>query len=76
MKTKQDVTLQFRDYGEITIPKGTALTHETALGHDKNYHFVNEYGWIKTNYPDFANIMKHDVYYYGIDIPKEFVEFD
>lgn len=75
MKTKQDVTLNFMSYGQITVPKGTALTHETANGIDKNYHFVNSYGWIKSNYPDIASILKHDVYYYGIDIPKEFVDF-
>lgn len=75
MKTKQDVTLKFRDYGSITIPKGTGLTHQTANGVDKNYHFVNDFNWIRTNYPTIDRVLLHDAMYYGIDIPKEFVGY-
>lgn len=71
--TSQDVTVNFRDYGPITIPAGTRTTHHTAMGEDPNYNFVDEYGWIKNNYPDIANILHHDVYYHGIDIPKEYI---
>lgn len=76
MKTNQDVTMEFKRYGEITIPKGTRLTHETANGYDINYHFVNEFAWIDENYPEIANIMTHDAIYYGINIPKEFVDYE
>ena len=76
MKTSQDVTVNFRDYGQITIPKGTRLTHNTALGIDKNYHFVDDLSWIERNYKDIDRVLRHDAYYYGIDIPKEFVEYD
>ena len=74
MKTKQEVTINFREYGEITVPKGTRLTHQTACGVNENSHFVNEFGWIDRDYKDVANILKHDVMYYGIDIPVEFIE--
>lgn len=74
MKTNKDYTLNFKDYGEITVPKGTRLTHQTAMGIDESYHFVNEYGWIKTNYPNIANILLHDVSHYGINVPKEYVD--
>ena len=75
METNQDYRIEnFRDkYPPITVPKGTKLTHQTAMGIDKNYHFVNEYGWIKRDYPEIAGILIHDVVYYGINIPKEFV---
>lgn len=79
MVTSKDYTFNYKvantDYGVITVPKGTKLTHQTASGIDKNYHFVAEYGWIFDNYPTFANSMKHDVMYYGINVPKEFVQY-
>jgi hypothetical protein len=73
MYTQQDVTVSFRNYGNITIPMGTRVTNRTALGVDPKYHFVNEYGWITKQYPDIANILIHDAKYYGIDIPAEFI---
>jgi len=75
MVTSQDVTINFRGYGDIVIPKGTRLTNQTACGIDKSIHFVNEYGWIKTNYPELRYLLLHDAVHYGIDIPKEFVQF-
>jgi len=53
----------------VTIPKGTSVTNQTALGIDKNYHFVN----------DFSKIDKcfhHDLNYYGANVPKEFIDFN
>lgn len=75
MVTSQDVKINFRNYGEIVVPKGTALTHNTANGVDNSYHFVNDLSWIARDYPDVARILKHDAFYYGINIPKEFVEY-
>lgn len=79
MKTNKDYTLNYTvaniSYGEITVPKGTSLTHQTASGIDKNHHFVNEYGWIEKNYADIASLLIHDVKHYGIDVPKEYVEY-
>lgn len=74
MVTNKDYTIKdFMGYGEITIPKGTRVSHETAMGIDENYHFVNEYGWIREKYPTVANILLHDVYYHGINVPKEYI---
>jgi len=50
MKTNKDYTTEFMHYGQITVPKGTMVTNMTACGIDKNYHFVNEYGWVKLYY--------------------------
>lgn len=76
MKTKCDVTINFRDFGNITIPKGVDLTNNTACGVDKNYHFVKDLTWIKTNYPTIDRVLLHDATYYGINIPVKFVDFE
>ena len=76
MKTNQDVKINFRHYGDITVPKGTRLTHQTAMGIDKKYHFVDEFGWIKKDYPDYGSILLHDAEHYGINIPEEFVDYE
>lgn len=75
MKTSKEYTAKnFMGYGDITVPAGTKVTHKTALGDDPNYHFVDEYGWIKKNYPTVANILMWDVSTHGINIPKEFID--
>lgn len=74
MKTNKAYSTEFMNYGVITVPAGTIVTHETAQGHDENYHFVNSFGWVKTNYPEIANILLHDLTYHGIDVPKEYIE--
>lgn len=71
---KKDYTVDFRQYGKITVPKGTKVTHQTADGVDESYHFVNEYDWIDKYYPAYSNILKMDVESYGINVPKEFIE--
>jgi hypothetical protein len=76
MKTNKDYTTPFKHYGLITVPAGTKVTHQTACGLDEKIHFVNEYNWIDKNYPDFANILKMDVSSYGIDVPKEFIDYE
>lgn len=80
MKTNSDYTVHYKccniDYGMITVPKGTPVTNQTALGIDKNYHFVNSYGWVKSNYPEVASILIHDLQHYGLNVPKEFIDFN
>ena len=73
MKTKKDFTVNFMIYGQITVPAGTETTHKTACGIDLNYNFVDEYGWIKKYYPEISSILLHDVKYYGINVPKEYL---
>ena len=46
--TVNSVTINFRNYGEITIPKGVLVTNETAMGIDDKYNFVDEFDWIDT----------------------------
>ena len=46
--TATSVTVNFRNYGEITIPKGVLVTNETAMGIDDRYNFVDEFDWIPT----------------------------
>jgi hypothetical protein len=72
--TNQDVTLTFRNYGNVTVPKGTIITNKTALGVDDRYNFVDDFTWINKSYPDIASILKHDAMYYGINIPSQFVD--
>jgi hypothetical protein len=76
MRTNQDVTVNFKHYGDITVPKGTRLTHITSMGIDEKYHFVDDLSWIKKNYPTIDRVLLHDATYYGIDIPKEFVDYE
>lgn len=73
--TIQEVTISFRDYGNIIIPTGTKTTHRTAMGTDKNYNFVDEFGWIKNNYPQIDLVLEHDAKYYGINVPSEYVRY-
>lgn len=74
---KEDYRTNFRGYGEIIVPKGTRTTHRTACGIDENYNFVDDFNWV----PEFEMNGKkikqygliHDLTYYGLDIPKEFL---
>ena len=75
MKTSKDYSTNFRDYGNITVPKGTRVTHQTACGIDENYHFVNDFSWVKPHpggVPQYG--LLHDLTYYGLNVPKEFIE--
>ena len=59
-------------FGKVTVPKGTLCTHMTATGIDKNYHFVKEIDKVLALRPDVAALLKHDLKYYGINVPKEY----
>lgn len=74
MKTSKPYTFNYRGYGPITVPAGTKVTHQTALGPDPNYHFVDDLSWIERDYPTISGILRHDATYYGINVPKEYVE--
>ena len=80
MKTSKDYSIHFKvansDYGIITIPKGTPLTHQTAMGIDKNYHFVDNTSWVNPHENGTTQYgLIHDIKYYGINVPKEYVEY-
>jgi hypothetical protein len=73
--TKEEIKMEYRGYGEICIPKGTRITHETAMGTDKAYNFVDDFTWI----PPYADGLCQyglvsDATVYGIDIPANLVE--
>lgn len=74
MITKEDYTVEFMHYGSIIVPKGTRTTHETATGIDKKYNFVDQFDWVKRDYPSFASILIHDLQIRGLNIPKEYLE--
>lgn len=76
MRTSKDYTADYRTYGVITVPAGVRLTHKTASGNDDDYHFVDEFEWIDTSYPDISDILKHDITHFGLDVPKEYVCYD
>jgi len=76
MHTSQDVKINFMHYGEIVVPKGTRVTHETATGIDTNYHFVDTLHWVKLAYPDIAPVLIHDMRYYGLNIPREYIVYE
>ena len=77
MTLKRDYTVHFKvsnsDYGLITIPKGTRVTNKTAIGIDKNYHFVDDFSWVKTidGIPQYG--LLHDLQYHGLNVPKEYI---
>ena len=80
MQTNQDYTLHYKvansDYGTITVPKGTRLTHKTAMGIDEKYHFVEDFSWIKPHNNGTTQYgLIHDVKTHGINVPKEYVEY-
>jgi len=79
MKTNTEYSVHFKvgntDYGILTIPKGTKVTHKTASGIDKNYHFVDDFSWVE---PWPSGMKKHgllhDLKYHGINVPKQYIE--
>jgi len=68
---KHDVTINFKTFGWITIPKGTQTTNETASGIEEGCNYVNQLGWIDRKYPAINKRLKMAAIYYGINIPEE-----
>lgn len=72
--TKEEIIMEYRDFGKITIPKGTRTSHHTACGIDENYNFITDLSWI----PLVNGIKQHglilDATHYGINIKKELLE--
>lgn len=73
-KLKEDFICDFRDYKEITVPKGTRTTNMTAMGYDSNYNFVDEFEWVEKQYPEISSILISDLKIYGLNIPKKHLE--
>ena len=80
MKTSKNYRTEFivanTNYGTLTIPKGTSLTHNTAMGFDENYHFVNDFSWVEKHKDGTVQYgLLHDLQHYGINVPKEYVDY-
>lgn len=72
-KTIKPFATTFKNYGTIIVPIGVAVTSQTAMGVDTDYHFVNAFAWVRRDYPEIANILIHDLRYYGLNVPEEFL---
>lgn len=80
MKTSKSYTTEFRNYGTVTVPAGTKVSHQTAMGLDTRYNFVDEFGWVKKSYPDYYELLIMDLKQYGLNVPadhviKDFADF-
>lgn len=51
---------------KVIVPEGSAVTHQTAMGCDENYHFIT-----RTDLG--GGMYRHDLTYHGINVPKEFI---
>lgn len=73
MITSKNYTVKFKDYGEITVPKGTRVSSKTATGYDPKYNFVDQFEWVHELYPTVSNILKSDLETYGLNVPEEYL---
>ncbi|WP_185154003.1 hypothetical protein [Dysgonomonas sp. ZJ709] len=71
--TKQEISLEFRNYGIITIPAGIKTSHQTATGIDKNINFISEFDWVDMKYPKIAKLLKSDLDIYGLNFPSDYL---
>jgi len=73
-KTIKEFQIKFKGY-DLIIPIGSTVTNMTAMGPDNAYHFwqdFHEYAERISGFKD--SILKHDLTYYGINIPAEYCE--
>ena len=71
--TNKEIKMNWRDY-EITIPKGTRVTHQTACGYDENYNFINDFSWVPKINGKINSGFIFDAEHYGININKNDIE--
>ena len=74
VRTIKDYKTEFAGYS-ITIPAGSIVSNATACGRDNNYRYwVNFYDTAErlTGFKD--SLLKHDLTYYGINVPAEYCE--
>lgn len=81
MKTNREYKVNFKvantDHGIVIIPKGTRLSHMTANGIDKDYHFVCDFSFVKPHEDGTKKYgLLHDLEYHGINVPKEYVDYE
>lgn len=74
MKTVEDYFVNYRHYGEVKVPQGTPVTHNTAVDYDEDYCFIEPCSLLKEANPEIANILEHDVKYNGLRVPHSIVD--
>ena len=75
VKTTKDYVVKFRGYQGFTVPAGSIVTNVTACGVDNNYHFWTDFYKIAEEVSGFKDsILRHDLTYYGLNIPAEYCE--
>lgn len=65
--TKETITIELKGR-KIIVPKGTRLTHKTAMGIDPKYNYVDDLSFMSKR-----SFSYHDAVHYGIDIPLQYV---
>lgn len=74
-RTKREIKQKFRDYGEITIPKGTHVNNQTATGPCSHTLFIVDLSWIPLHDNGCKQFgLIHDATFYGIHLKHEDVE--
>jgi len=59
----------------FVIPAGSTVTNRTACGPDDNYRFWVNFHKVAEEVTGFKeSLLKHDLTYYGINIPAEYCE--
>lgn len=70
--TTKEYKTTFNGY-EITVPKGSKATSQTASGIDEDYRFWSDFHKIAEQLTGFKSSgLSHDLTYYGLNIPKEY----
>ena len=78
MMTNKDITGEWFKHDSMTIPKGTRVTKQSALGDlPDNQWFIDDLSWV-TPWPDGSKKsgFLHDATYYGIMVTDAEVEED
>lgn len=74
-KTIKEYKVNYRDYGEITVPVGSTVRNKTACGNDDNYHFWTDFHKVAEEVSGFKDsFLRHDLTYYGLNIPSSYCE--
>lgn len=74
-RTKGDIVMPFRVYGDVTIPAGTKCSPVTPYPTQTRPQFwIDDFGWIEkvTGFKD--SMLKHDAVHYGIWLEADQVE--
>ena len=76
-KYKRSVTIKeyrINAYGyDIIVPINSIVSNSTACGYDDNYYFWENWQKIVEEITGFKESgLKHDLTYYGLNIPSEF----